>query len=99
MIFIPNSQKEGQSTSKGPSKTFVGDVYLDMIHSDNQNVIANVMFTPCARTNWHTHESGQLIRCVAGSGWICDRGDQPKRLKIGDTVGLIKVCNVPGADF
>ena len=86
MIFVPNSCKEGQSTSKGPDKLFVGDVYLNLVHSDDQNVIADVTFTPCARTNWHTHEGGQLIRCVAGSGWICDRGDSPQRLKVGDTV-------------
>lgn len=61
MIFIENSCKQGDSTSKGPSKTFVGDVYLNLIHTDEQNVIADVTFTPCARTNWHTHEGGQLI--------------------------------------
>lgn len=86
MIFVSDSSKEGNSTAKGPEKTFTGDVYLDMIHNDKQNTIANVMFTPCARTNWHWHEGGQLIRCIAGSGWICDRGDTPKQLKVGDTV-------------
>ncbi|KAK3051574.1 hypothetical protein LTR09_007229 [Extremus antarcticus] len=87
MIHIPSSQAEGgNSTSKGPSDKFVGDVYLDKIHFDKANTIANVTFTPCARTNWHTHEHGQLIRVVAGSGWVCDRGDKPKRLRVGDTV-------------
>ena len=87
MIHIPYSQTPGgQSTSKGPAKTFTGDVYLDMIHNDKANTIANVMFTPCARTHWHTHEHGQLIRVSAGSGWVCDRGGVPKRLRTGDTV-------------
>ena len=118
MIFIANSSKEGKSTSKGPEKRFVGDVYLDLIHNDEQNTIANgnnilapgclswtpegrrmraharcglmlneiVTFTPCARTNWHTHEGGQLIQCIAGSGWVCDRGASPKKLSVGDTV-------------
>jgi quercetin dioxygenase-like cupin family protein len=87
MIHIPYSQAEGgNSTSKGPSKTFTGDVYLDKIFFDRANTIANVTFTPCARTHWHTHEGGQLIRVVAGSGWVCDRGDKPKRLRVGDTV-------------
>ena len=50
MIFIKGTQKEGgQSTAKGPAKTFVGDVYLDMAYNDEQNTIANVTFTPCAR--------------------------------------------------
>lgn len=91
MIHIPSSQAEGgNSTSKGPSDKFVGDVYLDKIHFDKANTIANVTFTPCARTNWHTHEHGQLIRVVAGSGWVCDRGDKPKRLRVGDTVSSVR---------
>lgn len=86
MIFIPNSSKEGDSTSKGPTKNFSGDVWLDLLHNDKENTIANVTFTPCARTNWHTHAGGQLVRVLAGSGWICDRGETPRRLRCGDTV-------------
>lgn len=44
MIFIAGSSKEGQSTSKGPEKLFVGDVWLDSIFNDEQNTIANVTF-------------------------------------------------------
>lgn len=99
MIFLSQSSaKTGSSTSKGPNKNFVGDVYLDLIHNDPQNTIANVTFTPCARTNWHTHEGGQLIRCVAGSGWVCDRGDQPKRLGVGDVVSRVPLSSIVRVD-
>ena len=86
MVLIPNSKKEGKSTSKGPDRIFKGDVWLDSIFNDPDNVIANVTFTPCARTNWHTHENGQLLVCTMGSGWVCDRGEKARRLNAGDTV-------------
>ncbi|KAL3464583.1 RmlC-like cupin [Aspergillus heterothallicus] len=70
------------------SATFTGDVYLDpvSITPGSGVAIGNVTFTPCARTHWHTHEGGQIIRVIAGSGWICDKGGVPRRLKTGDAV-------------
>ena len=44
------------------------------------------MFTPCARTHWHHHEQGQILKVSAGSGWICDKGREPVRLNAGDMV-------------
>lgn len=83
-IIYSGSSKGGQSTVK-PS-TFTGDVYVDMIQADPKAAIANVTFTPCARTHWHTHEEGQILKVVAGSGWICDKGDKPRRIKTGDVI-------------
>ena len=63
------------------------DIYCQMSKKLRHLLIVFAMCVrPCARTNWHTHEGGQLLRCIAGSGWICDRGDKPKRLQVGDTV-------------
>lgn len=75
--------------AKGSSKatgTFTGDVYMDPIHSGPGVKMVHVVFQPCARTHWHTHEGGQMLRVLAGSGWICDRGGEPRRLNVGDTV-------------
>jgi quercetin dioxygenase-like cupin family protein len=45
------------------------------------------MNTLCPNTLvWYTHEKGQMIKVVAGSGWICDKGGVPRRLKTGDVV-------------
>jgi quercetin dioxygenase-like cupin family protein len=57
-----------------------------MIHMDDKTAIANVTFTPCARTHWHTHEEGQFLKVVAGSGWICDKGGEPRRIRTGDLI-------------
>jgi len=69
-----------------PTATFVGEVYLDMICADSAAALANVTFTPCARTHWHTHEGGQMIRVLSGAGWICDLGKEARRIKAGDVI-------------
>ncbi|KAH8687037.1 hypothetical protein BGZ61DRAFT_494886 [Ilyonectria robusta] len=57
------ASQSSQSTTK-VTQTFTGDVYLDFIHHDTKAAIANVTFTPCARTYWHTHEEGQMLRRI-----------------------------------
>ncbi|KAL2844109.1 RmlC-like cupin domain-containing protein [Aspergillus pseudoustus] len=79
-------ESEHPSTFKAPQKWFVGDVWVDKVLNDENMTFGNVTFTPCARTNWHTHEGGQILRVLAGSGWVCDRGGEPQRLRAGDMV-------------
>lgn len=57
---------------------------IDENHMDNETWIGRVLFAPSARTHWHTHEKGQLLRVVAGSGWVCDQGARPQHLRVGD---------------
>ncbi|CEL09653.1 Putative Cupin domain-containing protein [Aspergillus calidoustus] len=83
-IIYPGSTATTSTTKV--TATFTGDVYLDPISINPEAAIANVTFTPCARTHWHTHEGGQVIRVIAGSGWICDKGGVPRKLKTGDAV-------------
>ncbi|PYH87451.1 cupin domain-containing protein, partial [Aspergillus ellipticus CBS 707.79] len=69
-----------------PTATFTGTVYMEMHSADATAAIATVTFTPCARTHWHTHEGGQVIKVTSGSGWICDLGGQARRISAGDVV-------------
>ncbi|CZR56204.1 uncharacterized protein PAC_06092 [Phialocephala subalpina] len=85
-VVIRNSRKEGGSTVKNAPTFSGGDVYLDMIHADSNVAIANVTFTPCARSYWHTHEKGQVLRVTMGSGWVCDKGGKPQPINIGDLI-------------
>lgn len=84
-IIIPSGTKEGGSTQKVGS-TFTGDVYLDMIYASEELSKANVTFTPCARTHWHTHEKRQILTVIQGAGWICDKGGEARRIKKGDMI-------------
>lgn len=86
MSIIRNSRGTGKTTSKAPSDRFTGDVWVDSAFSDGKLTMANVTFTPCARTNWHTHEHGQFLQIIAGSGWICDKGEEPQLVKVGDLI-------------
>jgi len=74
---------------------FTGAVAIDPLHTHqpSHDIIADfpasvsmVTFTPGAHTYWHWHERGQLLTVTKGSGWVCDRGGEPKRLKEGDVV-------------
>jgi len=84
---IIRSSTEKGTTSAKATKTFTGDVRMYPVHSAAPEIrINNVLFSPGARTYWHTHETGQYLKVLAGSGWICDKGEQPRRLVEGDMV-------------
>lgn len=83
-LIIPSSVSKQEIVK--PTGTFTGEVFLERLHSDTAATIASVTFTPCARTYWHTHHGGQMIRVTSGQGWICDKGGVARRIKAGDTV-------------
>lgn len=93
-ILVKHASKPGPSSAKGSASMFVGDVWLDTVHNDSggygtaggsESIIAvNVTFLPGARTNWHSHEQGQLLKVLTGSGWVCDKDGKPRRLEVGD---------------
>lgn len=65
--------------------TFTGLVFADAVLAGADGiVINNVFFAPGARTYWHSHERGQILMVVSGSGLICDRGGQVQVLNAGD---------------
>ena len=76
----------GSSVDGKDMGTFTGQVYLDPILRADQISYVNVNFTPCARTHWHRHEHGQLLKVTGGSGWVCNKGQEPERIGAGDVV-------------
>ena len=68
--------------------TFTGQVWLDLMLKEGDVTMAHVNFEPCARTNWHKHEGGQLLKVTAGSGWVCDQGGKPRKISSGDIIWL-----------
>ncbi|KAH0831530.1 cupin [Fonsecaea pedrosoi] len=102
-IFANNARTGASSTPGKAMGTFTGDVWLDSVLRADNISVANVNFTPCARTNWHRHDGGQLLKITGGSGWICDRGSEPRRITVGDVVwcppGAIHWHGADGASF
>jgi quercetin dioxygenase-like cupin family protein len=65
--------------------TFTGLVFADSVLAGTDGiVINNVFFSPGARTYWHSHEHGQILIVISGSGLICARGGDVQVLSAGD---------------
>lgn len=73
----------------GPAETFTGEVSVKPLFDPNGVRTfgsAEVSFTPCARTAWHTHPAGQTLVVTAGSGWIQQWGGVKQSINPGDVI-------------
>lgn len=75
------------------AKFFIGNSYLNPLTSAGVRLFfANVTFEPACRNNWHIHRAksggGQLLLCVAGSGWYQEWGRPAQSLNPGDVVEI-----------
>ena len=78
------SQNASRPAGRGPAETFTGEVSVKPLFDVNDARTfssAEVSFTPCARTAWHTHPGGQTLIVTAGNGWVQEWGGdkQPHR--------------------
>ena len=75
---------------KGPEDWFTGDVIVDPLYQNVENVTkgaaALVTFAPGARTAWHTHPAGQTLIVQSGLGWIQREGGPIEEIRPGDIV-------------
>ena len=96
---MQDKQFEKQNVfSKGSENTayaqyFTGNSYLNPLTSPAcKPFFANVTFEPGCRNNWHVHRAakggGQLLLCVAGSGWYQEWGKPARSLAPGDVVEI-----------
>ncbi|MCI1998717.1 MAG: carboxymuconolactone decarboxylase family protein [Olsenella sp.] len=70
------------------SQYFVGRSWLAPL-GDPQLGAANVTFEPGCRNNWHIHhKGGQVLICIAGSGWYQEWGKPARALAPGDVVSI-----------
>ena len=82
-----------QNPAKGDflDKFFTGKVGVNMMLKNDENneySIANVIFDPQSRTNWHTHPKGQVLLVLAGDGFYKAEGEPVKAIKKGDVVNI-----------
>lgn len=84
--------KGAGSISSEAFGTFMGQAWLDPIMKSDDIAAVHVDFQPGARTNWHWHEKGQLLKVTAGSGWLCDQGQKPIRISVGDIIWCKPGC-------
>ena len=72
---------------------FTGNSYLNpLTNPEVKPFFANVTFEPGCRNNWHVHRAkqggGQILLCVAGSGWYVEYGKPAISLNPGDVVEI-----------
>ena len=83
------SRNDARPATAGPAATFTGDVSVKPLFDPNESRTfssAEVSFTPCARTAWHTHPAGQTLIVTSGSGWVQEWGGQRQDIAVGDVI-------------
>lgn len=84
-MIVIRGRGTGPSDLRGA--TFTGDVWADPVMPSTDGVVINsIVFTPGARTFWHSHELGQLLQITAGEGFVCAEGGTPQLVRAGDQV-------------
>lgn len=73
---------------------FIGNSYLNVLSvvKDAHLSLCNVTFEPGCRNNWHIHHAktggGQILVCVAGSGWYQEEGKEAVSLVPGSVITI-----------
>jgi quercetin dioxygenase-like cupin family protein len=78
-----------QPSTKGPAKYFTGNVRVDPLFAANESAPYSggiVTFEPRARSNWHTHPSGQRLIVTQGVGRTQEWGGPIVEVRAGDHV-------------
>ncbi|MAX80921.1 MAG: 4-carboxymuconolactone decarboxylase [Crocinitomicaceae bacterium] len=76
---------------KASKEHFTGTVWVSMITTPDElyNMSSgNVIFEPQARTNWHSHDNGQVLMVTDGVGYYQEEGKPILEIKKGDVVKI-----------
>jgi quercetin dioxygenase-like cupin family protein len=78
-----------QPSAKGPAEYFTGNVRVDPLFAAKESAPysgGSVTFEPGARSNWHTHPTGQHLIVTAGVGLTGEWDGPVVELRAGDVV-------------
>ena len=73
----------------GPPEHFTGKAWnFGLVPNDSiyNTLVGNVYFEPGARSNWHSHPSGQILIITDGVGFHQIQGQPRQTIKKGDVV-------------
>lgn len=74
---------------KGAAENFTGNAWnIGLVANDStfNTIIGNVYFEPGARSNWHSHPSGQILIITDGVGYHQIKGQPRQTIKKGDVI-------------
>src|SRR5688500_715097 len=78
-----------QPSAKGPAEYFTGNVRVDPLFPANESAPYSggyVTFEPGARSNWHTHPTGQHLIVTHGVGRTQEWGGPIVEVRAGDHI-------------
>lgn len=78
-----------QKGEKGVADHFTGNAWNTALVANDSTyntVIGNVYFEPGARSNWHTHPSGQILIITDGVGYHQIKGEPKQTIRKGDVI-------------
>ena len=74
---------------KGAAEHFTGDAFNTRLVDDDSTyntLVGNVYFEAGARSNWHSHPSGQILIITDGVGYHQIKGQPRQTIRKGDVV-------------
>src|SRR5690349_1813101 len=86
---IQISRDDTRPATPGPAETFTGEVSVKPLFNPEgvrDTGAAEVSFSPCARTAWHSHPGGQTLVVTSGTGWVQEWGGQKHQINPGDVI-------------
>lgn len=82
MIIVRGEETTSPSEPTGGT----GELWQSLEFDADGVRASTIFFHPGARTYWHTHQHGQLLRVTAGSGFVCTRSGEQRLISAGDVV-------------
>ena len=89
-----NSDDQNNIFPKGEKASpeyFTGTAWIQLLIPNDAALncqVANVVFEPGARNNWHTHPGGQILVATNGTGYYQEKGKAIQLLHAGDVVNI-----------
>ncbi len=91
---ILKADKINETFEKGPvnpvSPKFTGVSYLNYLTDYDENLgipsFGLVTFEPCTRTDWHSHDGGQILLVTEGKGIFKAEGEEARYMLPGDVI-------------
>lgn len=85
------SRASDRFATVAPSANFTGSVRVETIFKlshEERTSAGKVIFSPGARTHWHTHPLGQTLIVTSGIGLVQREGGPIERIREGDVVRI-----------
>ena len=91
---VMKAERINETFEKGPvnpvSPKFTGVSYLNNLTSYDENLgipsFGLVTFEPCTRTDWHSHDGGQILLVTEGKGIFKAEGEEARYMLPGDVI-------------